>query len=258
MHLTVLVPVYNERARLKEVFQHLFTSPCPIARQWIVINDHSTDGSTDILRELKSQYGFELIEQPENRGKGAAIIAGLKAATGTFVMVQDADFEYDPTDVPRLLEPLIAGSADAVYGSRFKQSGSQVHRTFHYFGNRFLTAMSNIFSGIYLTDMETCYKLFRRDLVQAMNLRSARFGIEIEFTAYLAKTSARIFELPAHYYPRTRLQGKKIGVKDGIAALFHLLRFNLFTSLSEAFSDLPHAYSPDRYRMPFTAAPCPQ
>ena len=252
MKLSILVPVYNESARLREVFQHLFSTPCPIERQWIVIDDKSTDGTTEILRELKKEYHFELIEQPVNRGKGAAIIKGLQSATGHFAMVQDADFEYDPNDVPDLLKPILEGRADAVYGSRFKKSGHQVHKTFHYFGNRFLTSLSNIFSGIYLTDMETCYKLFRIDLVKTMNLRSERFGIEIEFTAYLAKTSARIFEIPAHYYPRTRSQGKKIGIRDGIAALFHIVRFNLFTSLDEAFTDLPRCYSPNRYRLPAT------
>ena len=157
-------------------------------------------------------------------------------------MIQDADFEYDPLDIPSLLEPLLQDKADVVYGSRFKKNAMQVHRTYHYFVNRFLTVMSNLLSGIYLTDMETCYKIFRADLLKPMKLKSFRFGIEVELTAYLAKVRARIYELPISYFPRTRLQGKKINWKDGIAALWHLIRFNLMTSVGEAFDHVPERY----------------
>jgi glycosyltransferase involved in cell wall biosynthesis len=163
-------------------------------------------------------------------------------------MIQDADFEYDPDDVPSLLEPLIQGKADVVYGSRFKKNAVQIHRTYHYFVNRFLTLVSNLLSGIYLTDMETCYKIFRADLLKAMRLRSKRFGIEVELTAYVAKVRARIFELPIGYFPRTRLQGKKINWKDGVAALVHLVRFNLFTSLDDAYENLPPKYLAHPYQ----------
>ena len=159
-------------------------------------------------------------------------------------MVQDADLEYDPDDVPTLLKPLLEDQADVVYGSRFKSNALQVHRTYHYFVNRFLTLLSNLFSGIYLTDMETCYKLFRADLIKSMDLTSRRFGIEVELTANIAKTSARIYELPISYHPRTRLQGKKINWRDGFAALYHLVHYNFFRSFDESFKDLPEKYYP--------------
>ena len=143
-------------------------------------------------------------------------------------MIQDADFEYDPSDVPKLLAPLIENEAEVVYGSRFKENYLLVHRTYHYFVNSSLTMLSNLFSGLYLTDMETCYKVFRADILKSMKLSSKRFGIEVELTACLSRTSARIMELPIKYYPRTTLQGKKINWKDGIAALFHLVKFNFY------------------------------
>lgn len=240
--LSVIVPVYNEERHLADVIQMLMASPCPIEREWIFVDDKSRDQSLAILKRLAPQHGFRVIEQDPNQGKGAAVIRGIREATGDFIMIQDADFEYDPADVPALLQPLLDGKADVVYGSRFKKSSSQVHRTYHYFVNRLLTVLSNLFSGIYLTDMETCYKIFRADLIQSMNLQSRRFGIEVELTAYIAKVRARIYEHPISYFPRTRLQGKKINWKDGIAALFHLMRFNWFLSAEQAFSKIPERY----------------
>jgi glycosyltransferase involved in cell wall biosynthesis len=179
-----------------------------------------------------------------NGGKGTAVRAGLEHASGEFFVVQDADAEYDPNDIPRLLAPLLAGTADVVYGSRFRRERHQVHRTFHYLVNRFLTLLSNLLSGIYLTDMETCYKLARTDLARAMRLRARQFEFEVEFTAYVAKTGARVFELPITYYPRTHTAGKKITWRDGLAALWYLVRFNLLTSRSKAFRELPEQYQP--------------
>ncbi|MCB0404106.1 MAG: glycosyltransferase family 2 protein [Bdellovibrionales bacterium] len=239
--LSVLIPVFNEAPKIRSVFHHLFQSPCTVEREWIVIDDCSTDGTSEILAELRLQYGFRLIRHERNCGKGAAIVTGLRHATRELVMIQDADFEYDPRDIPKLIAPLLSGDADVVYGSRFKNS-LQVHRTYHYFINRTLTLLSNLFSGLYLTDMETCYKVFRRDLVSEMRLRSQRFGIEVELTAYVAKVRARVFELPIRYYPRTRLGGKKISWKDGFAALWHLVHYNLFTPLQKAFRTVPARY----------------
>lgn len=242
--LSIVVPVYNEEKQLAQVIEMLMKSPCPIEREWIFIDDCSTDGSLAILRQQQARHGFRLIEQSPNQGKGSAVIRGFSEATGDLVMIQDADFEYDPNDVPALLQPLIEGKADVVYGSRFKKSAMQVHRTYHYFVNRFLTVASNLLSGIYLTDMETCYKIFRTDIIKAMNLRSRRFGIEVELTAYIAKLRLRIYELPISYFPRTRLQGKKINWKDGIAAIGHLIRFNALTSPEQAFKSLPSGIGP--------------
>lgn len=251
--LTIVVPVYNESQQLESVVEVLMKTELPIECEWIFIDDHSTDDSLAILNRLAEVHGFAVITQPVNKGKGAAIRRGIHAARGEFIAIQDADFEYDPDDLGQLVAPLIAGEADVVYGSRFKKSSVQVHRTWHYLVNRLLTMLSNMLAGIYLTDMETCYKLWRADLLKAMNLRSDRFGIEIEMTAYLARTRARIVELPIRYYPRTRLQGKKITWKDGVAALWHLIRFNMFTSDERAFTALPANYiSPGTRRPPAT------
>ncbi|MGK5089191.1 glycosyltransferase family 2 protein [Bdellovibrionota bacterium FG-2] len=243
--LSLIVPVYNEEPHLATVINRLMATSCSLSREWIFVDDCSTDKSLQILRELQPRFGFRLIEQSSNQGKGCAVIRGIAEATGDLIMIQDADFEYDSNEIPLLLEPLLENKADVVYGSRFKKTTFLVHRTYHYFVNRFLTFMSNLLSGIYLTDMETCYKVFRADLVKSMRLQSRRFGIEVEFTAYIAKVRARVFELPISYYPRTQLQGKKINWKDGVAALFHLIRFNWFTSREQAFSKLPEQYRPE-------------
>ncbi len=242
--LSLIVPVYNEQRQLAQVVHTLMASACPLKREWIFVDDSSTDGSLVILKQLQTQYGFKLIEQKPNQGKGCAVIRGFKEAQGDLIMIQDADFEYDAQDIPSLLQPLIENRADVVYGSRFKKNAPQIHRTYHYFVNRFLTLLSNLFSGIYLTDMETCYKVFRSDLLKSMQLKSKRFGIEVELTAYIAKARVRIYELPIAYFPRTQLQGKKINWKDGLAALFHLLRFNTLTSSEQAFTNLPEKYRP--------------
>ena len=232
MVLSILVPVYNEERHLERLVRHLLASACPLEREWIFIDDASTDGSAGILKRLASEYQFRFIGFEKNRGKGAAVIEGIRAATGDFVLIQDADFEYDVNDVPALLLPLMNDRSDAVFGSRFKAGAP---RNFHTFVNYFLTISSNVLSGLWLTDMETCYKIFRADLLKSMNLTSERFGIEVEMTAYIAKLKVRVVELPISYHPRTRAEGKKIGWKDGVAALGHLIRFNLLVNRAQAF-----------------------
>lgn len=244
--LSIIVPIYNEESHLEASVKKLLATTYPIEREFIFVNDGSTDKSGELLSQLAELFDFDLITMPNNQGKGAAIRQGLKKVSGDLVMIQDADFEYDPNDVPALLQPILEDRADVVYGSRFKHNTLQVHRTYHYFVNRFLTLLSNLLSGIYLSDMETCYKIFRSDLMKSMNLTSNRFGIEVELTACVSKTSARIYELPISYHPRTRMQGKKIGWKDGVAALYHLLYFNIFRSEAKGFSQLPSKYHPRR------------
>lgn len=238
--LSIIVPVFNEEPALANVVELLMSIHYPAEPEWIFIDDCSSDRSLVILRELSAKHGFRVLQMARNSGKGAAIAMGIKEAGGDFIMIQDADFEYDPHDVEQLLKPLLENRADVVFGSRFKH-GNQVHRTYHYFVNRLLTFLSNLLSGIYLTDMETCYKIFRAEILKSMKLRSKRFGVEVELTAYIAKIRARVFELPISYFPRTYLQGKKINWKDGIAALYHLVRFNLLIDVEGAF---------DRERLP--------
>ncbi len=249
-HLTLIIPVHNEVAHLPTVLARIREAACPVPREWIIVDDRSTDGSAELLDAWVREHGGEeagmrLLVRPRHLagGKGAAVAEGIAQATGEYLVVQDADLEYDPGDIPALLAPLLEGRADVVYGSRFRREGTQVHRTSHYLVNRGLTALSNLLSGIYLTDMETCYKVFRTDLVQAMDLRSPRFGVEVELTANVAKVRARVLELPISYFPRTQLAGKKIDWRDGVAALWHLVHYNLLTPLDRAYTDLP-----DRYR----------
>jgi glycosyltransferase involved in cell wall biosynthesis len=239
--LSIIVPVYNEERELPKVIEAFMAAPCPIEREWIFVEDASTDGSLAVLERLKTQYGFRVIHQNINQGKGTAVIRGIHEATGDIIMVQDADFEYDPKEIPLLIQPILEDRADVVFGSRFMHS-THIRRTYHYFANRFLTLLSNWMSGLSLSDMETCYKVFRADLLKSMNLVSKRFGIEVELAAYVAKTRARLIEVPISYHPRTHLEGKKINWKDGCAALVHLIRFNFGTSYDQAFRQLPPQY----------------
>jgi glycosyltransferase involved in cell wall biosynthesis len=225
--LSVIVPAYNEAGTMELVVRKL--REVPLRLEVIAVDDASTDGTGTILEQLEREHLVDrVIRHPVNRGKGAALRAGIAAATGAAVVVQDADLEYDPAELPALLEPLRLGKADAVYGSRFQGGPRRVLYFWHYVGNRLLTLLSNMFTNLNLTDMETCYKLVRADLLKRVPLTSDRFGFEVEITARLSQVGARIWEIPISYSGRTYAEGKKITWRDGLAALFHILRYNLF------------------------------
>lgn len=225
--LSVLIPVYNERETIRSVVE--LVRAIDVRMEVICVNDHSTDGSDDVLEDLKQEGLIDtLIHQPVNRGKGFAIRTAIAASTGDVVIVQDADLEYDPGDWPGLLLPIIEGKADATFGSRFLSGPHRVLYFWHSVGNGILTTMSNMFTNLNLTDMETCYKAVRGELARSLVLTSDRFGFEPELTARLAQANARIWEVPISYAGRTYAEGKKITWKDGIAAFWHILRFNLF------------------------------
>jgi glycosyltransferase involved in cell wall biosynthesis len=222
--LSVLIPVYNERQTIDRILDEVHA--VPVRKQVVCVDDCSTDGTRERLQALRDAGRIDVLElHPVNRGKGAAIRTAL--AAGNVVIVQDADLEYDPGDWPTLLEPIIDGRADAVFGSRFLGGPHRVLYFWHSVGNSVLTTFSNMLTNLNLTDMETCYKAIRGDLARSLPLTSDRFGFEPEVTARLAKARARIFEVPISYSGRTYAEGKKIGWKDGVAAIWHILRFNL-------------------------------
>jgi glycosyltransferase involved in cell wall biosynthesis len=224
--LSVVIPCYNEARTVEGLVRRV--RELPLQTEIVIVDDGSTDGTREILNRLKAEGVVDrLVLQPQNRGKGAALRTGFAAATGDVVVVQDADLEYDPAELPGLLQPILQGKADAVYGSRFLGGPHRVHLFWHYAGNRGLTFLSNILTDLNLTDMETCYKMVRRDLLVTLPLKCDRFGIEPELTARLAQAGARIYEAPISYHGRTYAEGKKIGWKDGVAALWHIARANL-------------------------------
>jgi SAM-dependent methyltransferase len=228
--LSILVPLYNEAEFIQTVLKRILIAPLPdrLRREIIVADDASTDGSAELVEAVVERYPglIRLIRCPQNRGKGAAIRTALEHATGDFCLIQDADLEYDPGDYPQLLEPLLDGSADVVFGSRFLSSGRRrVLYYWHSVANHALTTLCNIISNLNLTDMETCYKAFRTPLLQSIPLRSDRFGFEPEITIKIAKRQARVYEVPISYNGRTYEEGKKIGLKDAFQALWVMLRF---------------------------------
>jgi len=225
--LSVIVPAYDEAATIEAVARRLREVPLRI--EIVAVDDASTDGTGAVLDRLAGERVIDrVIHHPTNRGKGAALRSGIAAVSGDVVVVQDADLEYDPGDLPALLAPIQSGRADAVYGSRFQGGPRRVLFFWHAIGNHFLTLLSNMLTNLNLTDMETCYKLVRADLLKRLPLTSNRFGFEVELTARLAQARARIWELPITYSGRTYAEGKKITWRDGLAAILHILRYNLF------------------------------
>ena len=225
VRLSVLIPVYNERLTIETILDRVHATP--MRKEIICVDDCSTDGTRERLVELHAAgYIDQLILQERNGGKGRAIRTALGASTGEIVIVQDADLEYDPADWPVLLEPIIAGKADACFGSRFLGGPHRVLYYWHSVGNTLLTLFSNMLTNLNLTDMETCYKAVRGDVARALHLTSDRFGFEPEITARLAQRDARIYEVPISYAGRTYAEGKKINWKDGVAAFWHILKYN--------------------------------
>jgi glycosyltransferase involved in cell wall biosynthesis len=233
--LSVVIPAFNEERTIAELLRRVEAAPLPqgVGLEIVVVDDGSTDGTRDVLQRLAAGRGpaevpLRFFAQPQNRGKGAALRRGFAEASGEWIVVQDADLEYDPRDYRKLLQPVLDDGADVVYGSRFAGGTHRVLFYWHSLGNQFLTTVSNMFSDLNLSDMETCYKLFRRSLLDGVALRSDRFGIEPELTARFARMRARIYEVPISYHGRTYAEGKKIGWKDGFAALWAIVRYNLF------------------------------
>ncbi len=245
MKISVVMPVYNERAFIEEVLLRVQASP--MEKEIIVIDDQSSDGTRALLEQLdKAQSAgkrdalvqngnarlalgnIRFLFQAQNQGKGAALRRGFEAASGDVILVQDADLEYDPKDYPKLLEPILDGRADVVYGSRFSGGPQRVHYFWHYVGNKFLTLLSDVFTNLKLSDMETCYKVFRKEVLQQIRLESNRFGFEPEVTAKIAKGNWRIYEVSISYSGRTYAEGKKITWRDGVSTLWCILRYNLF------------------------------
>ncbi len=227
MKLSVVMPVYNERATLRDVVGRVLAVPLDV--ELICVDDGSHDGSREILGELQAQHPqIRVLLQPKNIGKGAALRRGIQESTGDFVVIQDADLEYDPAEYPLLLNPLIQGKADVVYGSRFLGSGP--HRVLYFWhsvGNSLLTLLSNALTNMNMTDMETCYKVFRREVIQSIPIEENRFGFEPEITVKIAKRRLRVYEVGISYWGRTYEEGKKIGWKDGVRALWCLLKYTL-------------------------------
>lgn len=225
--LSVVIPCFNERATIEQVIDKVRKQALPIAKEIVVVDDGSSDGTRELLQALGESPDLRLAFHDKNRGKCAALATGFKLARGDIVLVQDADLEYTPSDYPHLIEPILQGHADAVFGSRFLGGPHRVLFFYHYVGNRLITLLSNMTTGLNLTDIETGYKVFRREVIQSFDLESAGFGFEPEVTAKVALGGWRVYEVPVSYFGRTYAEGKKVTWKDGVRALFSIARFGI-------------------------------
>lgn len=227
--ISIIIPVYNEVDSLEELLARVEATDLPFQKEIVIVDDASTDGCRDIIESIESSH-IKKIFHKDNQGKGAALRSGLKIAQGDIVIIQDADLEYDPQEYPKLLSPILAGKADVVYGSRF--IGSEAHRVlyfWHMVGNKFLTLLSNMFTNLNLTDMETCYKVFRKDIIDKITIQENRFGFEPEITAKLSRLHCRIYEVGISYSGRTYGEGKKIDWRDGFSALRCIMKYRFFS-----------------------------
>jgi glycosyltransferase involved in cell wall biosynthesis len=227
MKISVVMPVYNEIGTIDEILTRV--QAVAMEKEIVIVDDYSTDGTRERLEKIEQEHGnVKVFYHQRNQGKGAALRTGFESVTGDIVIIQDADLEYDPREYPVLMEPILDGRADVVYGSRFLGGPHRVLFFWHYLGNKFLTLLSNALTNINLTDMETCYKVFRREVISDIQLKSNRFGFEPEFTAKIARKKFRIYETPISYSGRTYAEGKKIGWKDGVKAIVAVIWFRFF------------------------------